>query len=56
MENVQTYEQTILFMILGEIHILGVVYYNIISDLECKKYIHTSYNFVDYNVIKEEID
>jgi len=53
-QNVQTCEQTILFMILGEIHILGVVYYNIISDPECKNYIHTSYNCVNYNVIKEE--
>jgi hypothetical protein len=53
-QNVQTCEQTILFMILGEIHIFGAEYYNIISDPECKNYIHTSYNCVNYNVIKEE--
>jgi len=55
-QNVQTYEQTIFLMILGEIPILGVVYYNIISDPKCMKYIHTSYNHVNYNVIKEEYD
>ncbi len=42
--------------ILGEIYILGVVCYNIILDPECKKYTHTSYNCVNYNVIKEEYD
>jgi hypothetical protein len=55
-QNVQTYEQTIFLMILGEIPILGVVYYNIISDPKYKKYIHTSYNRVNYNVIKEQYD
>jgi len=54
--NVQTYEQTKKFMILKENYILGVVYYNIISDLECKNYIHTSYNCVNYNIRKEEYD
>jgi hypothetical protein len=43
-------------MILGKIHILGVVYYNIILDPECKSYIHTSYNCVNYNIRKEEYD
>ncbi len=56
MQNVQTYEQTNVFIILGEIHILGVVYYNIISDPKCKNYIHTSHNFVNYNVRKQEYD
>jgi len=54
--NVQTYEQTKKIMILGENHILGVVYYIIISNLECKNYIHTSYNCVNYNIRKEEYD
>jgi hypothetical protein len=43
-------------MILGEIHILSVMYYNIISDPKCKNYIHKSYNCVNYNVKKEEYD
>ncbi len=53
MQNVQTYEQTKKFMILGEIHILGVMYYNIILNPKCKNYIHTSYNCVNYNMKRE---
>jgi hypothetical protein len=43
-------------MVLGEIHFLGVVYYNIISDPECNNHIHTSYNCMNYKVKKEEYE